>query len=50
MFEIPKSMLTPYGPLWYGEDGIEWDDRFGEVPDNIADMVAEELRLERMAA
>ena len=43
---IPESMLAPFGPLWYGDNGVEWDTRFGDVPDNLADMVNEELLLE----
>ena len=47
MFEIPKSMLAPYGPLWIGDNGLEWDCRFGERPtdEEIKEMINEEMRL-----
>ena len=48
--KIPATMMEPYGPLWYGDNGIEWDERFGPIPDNLEELVAEELRIELAAA
>ena len=42
---IPETLLAPFGPLWYGDNGVEWDTRYGEVPDNLDEIIEDELRL-----
>lgn len=42
--KIPADLLAPYGPIWPvdpDQDLYEWDRRFGEPPEDIADYIAE---------
>lgn len=33
---LPEELLAPYGPLWLNDnDQWEWDDRYGECPDDL---------------
>ena len=50
--DIPEDLLAPYGPIWPVDpdrDLYEWDQRFGNEPDSIAeyiaDCIADEWRL-----
>lgn len=42
--KIPEDLLAPFGPIWpidEDRDLYEWDQRFGNEPENIADYIAE---------